>query len=127
MKYFKDLQNNIYAYDDDGSQDEIIPSDLIAISESDANELRAVNAPDPRSSMIVTAFQAKAAIGRIGLYDQVETLMSNPDTPFEIALAWREVLTFKRLSPTVVAMGAALGLSDAQLDDLFVLAATIDA
>ena len=82
---------------------------------------------DPRESMQVTAFQAKAAIMRSGLYDQVDALMHHPDTPLETKLAWEEVLTFKRLSPTVLTMGAALGLNDTQLDELFALAATIEA
>lgn len=84
-------------------------------------------AGDPRESMSVTAFQAKAAILRSGLYDQVDGLMHHPDTPLETKLAWEEVLTFKRLSPTVLTMGAELGLTDAQLDELFELAATIEA
>lgn len=82
---------------------------------------------DPRERMEVTAFQAKAAIARSGLYDPVVELMHHPDTPLETKLAFEEVLTFKRLSPTVVTMGAALGLTDQQLDDLFSLAATIKA
>lgn len=82
---------------------------------------------DPRASVEVTAFQAHAAIARAGLYEQVETLMSDPQTPLEVKLAWNKAQTFKRLSPTVLAMGAALGLDDEALDNLFTLAATIDA
>lgn len=36
MKYFKDDKGNINAYLVDGSQDEFIPSDLIAITEEEA-------------------------------------------------------------------------------------------
>lgn len=83
---------------------------------------------DPRASMVCTAFQAHAAIAREpGLYDQVTALMNHPDTPFEVKLAWTKAQDFKRLSPTVLTMGAALGLTDTQLDDLFALAVTIDA
>lgn len=82
---------------------------------------------DPRQFMEVTAFQAHAAIARAGLYEQVETLMSDPQTPLEVKLAWNKAQTFKRLSPTVITLGAALGLDDEALDNLFTLAATIDA
>lgn len=39
MKYFKDDKNNVYAYEDDGSQDEFIKPELIPISEDEAMEL----------------------------------------------------------------------------------------
>lgn len=82
---------------------------------------------DPRLSMRVTTFQAHAAINRSGLYDAVEALMADPLTPFEVRLAWDKAQHFSRLSPAVTTMGAALGLTDTQLDDLFALAATIEA
>lgn len=82
---------------------------------------------DPRETMRVTTFQAHAAIHRSGLYDAVEALMANPETDFEIKLAWQKAQHFSRLSPAVISMGAALGLTDTQLDQLFILAATIEA
>jgi hypothetical protein len=39
MKYFKDLNNVVYAYESDGSQDDYILDDLIPISEQEAEEL----------------------------------------------------------------------------------------
>jgi len=39
MKYYKDLQNNIYAYELDGSQDHIIPSDFIQINADEMQRL----------------------------------------------------------------------------------------
>lgn len=40
MKYYKDKNNTVYAYESDGSQDYIIPYDFLAISEADADALR---------------------------------------------------------------------------------------
>lgn len=80
-----------------------------------------------RAKMHVTTFQAHAAIHRSGLYNAVVELMNDPATDFEVKLAWEKAQHFSRLSPTVAAMGAALGLTDQQLDDLFALAATIEA
>lgn len=40
MKYYKDEQEAVYAFDADGSQDEYIPEGLVAISEKEANKLR---------------------------------------------------------------------------------------
>jgi hypothetical protein len=39
MKYFKDDKNNVYAYEDDGSQDEFIRPEFIPISEDEAKKL----------------------------------------------------------------------------------------
>lgn len=84
-------------------------------------------AADPREFVTVTAFQAHAAIARAGLYDQVSQMMEAPDTPLEYRLAWTKAQEFRRLSPVVLAMAGPLGLSEQQLDDLFALAATIEA
>ena len=45
MKHFKDLQNNIYAYESDGSQDAYIKADLIEITDAQAEAIR--NPPKP--------------------------------------------------------------------------------
>jgi hypothetical protein len=39
MKYYKNSNNVVHAYKADGSQDRVIPGDLIAITESEANEI----------------------------------------------------------------------------------------
>jgi hypothetical protein len=57
----------------------------------------------------------------------VETLMQSPSTPVLARLAWQEAIEFRRESPTVAAMGAALGMSGADIDALFVAASAIEA
>ena len=83
--------------------------------------------PSPVIPQSVTAFQAKAALLQADLLDDVEAMMTDPATPRIVKLAWSEALTFERQSPTVVAMGSALGLDDAALDALFVTASGITA
>jgi hypothetical protein len=41
MKTYKDLNNNLHAYEEDGSQDHLIPNDFILITEDEANVIRA--------------------------------------------------------------------------------------
>lgn len=41
MKTYKDLDNNLWAYEADGSQDHLIPSGFILITEEEANAIRA--------------------------------------------------------------------------------------
>lgn len=80
--------------------------------------------PVPQS---VSRFQARAALHQAGLLDQVEGLMVDPSTPILARLAWSDAQEFKRSSPTIASMAQALGLGDADVDALFISAATIDA
>ena len=81
----------------------------------------------PVIPQVVSRFQARAALLLAGLLDDVEALMAAPDTPALAKLAWADAQEFKRNSPTVQAMAAAIGLTEAQLDELFTTAAGIDA
>lgn len=91
------------------------------------------NEPQPADPLptqipqIVTRFQARAALLNAGLLDQVNTMMSDPATPAIAKLAWTDAQEFRRTSQTVQAMGAVLGLTDQQLDDLFIAASVIEA
>ena len=38
MKLFKDNQGNVYAYELDGSQDHLIPSDFVALTQNELND-----------------------------------------------------------------------------------------
>lgn len=76
---------------------------------------------------LVTRFQAKAALTNAGLIGQVESLMTDPATPEIYVLAWSETLHFERNSPSVLAIAGAIGLTDSQIDDLFLSAASITA
>jgi hypothetical protein len=39
MKHYKSPTNDVWAYEEDGSQDDIIPKDFIAITQEEADEL----------------------------------------------------------------------------------------
>lgn len=71
----------------------------------------------------VSRFQALAALLHAGLLDDVETAVAGADRFTQIA--WSNASTFARASPTIATLAAALGLSDAQVDDLFRAAALI--
>jgi len=44
MKHYKSPDNKIYAYESDGSQDHIIPKDYVAVTDSEADQIRTANA-----------------------------------------------------------------------------------
>jgi hypothetical protein len=88
--------------------------------------------PDPaevldaeRAAMVVSRFQAKAALNAAGLLPQVEAAIAQADTFVQIA--WADAVEFRRNSPTIAALKDAVGLTDEQLDDLFRAGAQIEA
>ena len=80
-----------------------------------------------RNNIEVSAFQAKASLARFNMYETVQALMGNPQTPIEMRLAWENAQSFKRMSPTVLAMGNLMNLNENDLDALFELASSITA
>lgn len=83
--------------------------------------------PQPEVPAVVSRFQARAALHLAGLLESVEAMMAAPETGAIAKLAWADAQEFKRESPTIAALSASLGLSDSQLDELFIAAAQIDA
>lgn len=78
-----------------------------------------------RMGMVVTPFQAKAALAQLGKLEEVETIMQDPATSTLAKLAWNEALEFRRTSPTLLAIAQILNTTDAELDNLFEVAGTI--
>lgn len=74
----------------------------------------------PRS---VTPAQARIALRRAGIRGNVETAIKNADPEvqdwFEYALVW------ERDNPNIAVLGSALGLTSAQIDNLFIAASKI--
>ena len=75
------------------------------------------------SAVTITPLQAKIALHRAGLLETVESMIAGAD--IETQLAWKEATGFERSSALLNGMAAALGLTTAQLDDLFAAAALI--
>lgn len=73
----------------------------------------------PRS---VTPYQARQALNAAGLRAAAEAAIAS--APQEIQDAWEYALTIERNSPFIAAVSGALGLSDQQIDALFVTAAS---
>ena len=73
----------------------------------------------------VTRFQARAVLAAAGLLASVEAAIASADQFTQIA--WADAQEFRRESPTMNGLAAVLGLTEAQLDDLFRQAATIEA
>ena len=75
--------------------------------------------------MSVTRFQARAALQLAGLLDDAEAAIAEAH-PLS-RLAWEHANVYRRDSPTLISIGQQLGLSEADMDELFKTAASITA
>lgn len=90
-------------------------------------EGRNLTAEEKRQNMVVTMRQARLALhqaGKLSLVDDAINLIPEPDKSL-ISIEWEYASTVDRMSPWVSTMGAALGLSDDALDQLFETARTL--
>jgi len=80
-----------------------------------------------RANTQVSMRQARLALSQSGLLSAVDTAISSlpEQDSAAVKIEWEYAHVVDRSSPWVIQMGAALGLTPEQLDDLFVLAATL--
>lgn len=101
---------------------EIIVRDYTPEEEAEAD---ARDIASRRAGMVVSRFQARAALHGAGLLSAVETAVANSDPITQ--LAWADALEFRRNSPTIAALAGIVGLTDEQIDNLFIAAGQIQA
>lgn len=75
----------------------------------------------------VSRFQARAALAQAGLFSAVDAYMSGLPADNIQRLAWQDATEFLRGSATVAAMATMLGLTESQVDQLFITAKGIEA
>jgi hypothetical protein len=120
MKYYKQ-NNEVYAYELDGSQDHLI-GDKVAMTveevEAHLNPPVVVIAPT-----VITPLQARLALSQIGLRHQIEDSMLTATQDikdfYEFALEWR------RDNAQLMAMATSLGMDSVAIDNFFLLASTL--
>jgi hypothetical protein len=74
MKHYKDSQNNIYAYELDGSQDHIIPKNYVRISDAEVEAIHQANALSKFNSL---SYSEKRAMEYPSLSDQLDMIYHN--------------------------------------------------
>jgi hypothetical protein len=80
---------------------------------------------DARQSMIVSPFQAKAALHNAGKLENIISYVNNQSTDPVVRLAYENATEWKRLSSMISDISSKLGLTDAEVDSLFLAAAQI--
>lgn len=122
MFYYKDTQDNIHALDSTEFE-HFLPAGVVAITETEMQDILAAKqaaaeaAPKPVPAH-VTMKQARLALLDANLLDTVESNISA--LPKADQIEWEFSLTVQRASPLVASLAATLGLTDAQVDQLFV-------
>lgn len=124
FKYYKDSQGNVYAFEADGSQDAYIKPELVSITKTQADSLRA---PVPVVPSRISMRQARLALLQSGLLAPVDTAIAAMTGAAGDAarIDWQFAQTVERTHPLVATMIAQLNLTTKQLDDLFTLGATL--
>jgi hypothetical protein len=84
-------------------------------------------APPPAVPTTVTRFQALATLAAGGWLDTVHVYIDALPRTNVQRLAFENATDWERTSPTVNALAQMLGLSDAQVDELFVAASQVSA
>lgn len=79
-----------------------------------------------REAMVLTRYQARAALHDAGLLDDVDTLMADANTSAEIKIMWEHKERIRRTHSATIQMATALGWTADQLDDLFRAGMQID-
>lgn len=122
MFYFKDSNNAIHALE---SLDhvELLPNGCIEVTEEEVATIRAANAPIV--PVTVSRAQGRMALHNAGLLAQVDAIAADPATDPMVVIAINDAQTFDRNSPTLAALAGGLGLSDADLDALFIAASEV--
>ena len=82
----------------------------------------AIDPSAPEVPLEVTPYQARCALDAAGLLDTVEAIVAQ--SPRQTRNAWEYGITVDRHSPMIENLGAALGLTSAQIDNLFIQAGT---
>ena len=98
---------------------------MIAEWEAEGNTIEPYVPPPEPVPVVVSMFQARAALVAAGLYETVDAAMQQAGGVNLIA--WEYATEVRRDSPMVQAMAQQLGLTDEQVDQLFRQAAAISA
>jgi hypothetical protein len=84
-------------------------------------------APPPPIPSSVTRFQALATLAAGGYLDTVHTYIDTLPRSNITRLAFENATDWERTNPTINTLAQMLGLTDAQVDDLFIAASQVSA
>jgi len=135
MKYYKNTNNQVFAYENDGSQDSYIADDLVAITDIEANDLikKAQDELTARQQKIVpqllNRFQMLTILRLTKLDDgaslyqsannYINALADDTIENVTVKTAWETAAEFSRDSALIELIQNEFKLTHEQLDELF--------
>ena len=124
MKYYK-LNNEVYAFELDGSQDDYITENMVKMTDdevdshvnpekylSDIEKAQLNRERMPR----LTPIEFDIKLNNAGLYDAVQELIKDN---FELRIAYNRATFFSRTDPFIDQARIALNLTDEQVDSMW--------
>lgn len=99
-----------------------IPVDLTQLETAAARAARQL--AGWRASACCTPLQGRLALGQVR-WQQVETVLAAPTTPWSLRQSIAAAQIWKRMSPDIATMANLLGMTDPEVDELFRLAVTL--
>ena len=124
MKYYK-LNQEVYAFESDGSQDEYISKNMVKMSEDEVDrhtnpekylsDIEKVQLNRERMPTL-TPIEFDIKLNNAGLYDAVQELIKDK---FELRIAYNRATFFSRTDPFIDQARIALGLTDEQIDTMW--------
>jgi hypothetical protein len=122
-KYTDESNTVVRVIDEDG----ISRMSMMAYALPEGTIVEPYIAPPPPIPSTVTRFQARVALVQAGHFDTINTYIATlPQTDVK-RLAWEDAAEWERASPTLNFLANMLGLTDTDVDDLFILASSISA
>ena len=88
MKFYKSQSNEVYAYEEDGSQDHLIPAEYVAIEKEEAEQINKLKADSLFQNM---SYQDKRRMAYPSIGDQLDALYQAGVFPPEMAAKIAEV------------------------------------
>lgn len=128
MKYYKDQDGSVYAYESAAERDRFGSDALVLMTNSEVDKLLNQISNPYKVPESVTMRKARLALLGAGLLDDVEaalTAMGDTAEGKAARIEWAYSSEVWRNKPFVVQLGTSLGLSDEDIDELFITAATL--
>ncbi len=126
MKYYK-LNNDVFAFEADGSQDGFIKPAMVLMTKSQVDKhLKAEVLPLEQTLPPLTRRQFKLALLHAGLTDEINTAIAGIDDATlkaVIEIEYNESTEFRRTSDSVKYMCNLLSLTNDEINELWLRAA----
>lgn len=123
MKHYQTPDGRVFAFELDGSQDNLITPDMEKIEDEDLPTVLQSLLKEPPIPDVVSMSQARLALLQAGLLTSVNVAVAQAGEAAKIK--WEYSKEVRRDDPLFAVLSKELELSDSQLDELFIAASRL--